>query len=286
MADIENTLSLSMGTVDLWVGDLQTQGLFYGKLLGLDTLLATAEMLELGRGQEVLIRLLARPQFAPVLRSDAGLYHTAFLYNSKGLLAQALLRVFGSAPQLYQGSADHLVSEAFYFSDPEGNGVELYVDKPRSDWRYDVQGRPLMGSEYIDEVAWVQKYRVEAASGSVSIGHVHLQIGELESAREFYGKLLLLDVTAELPTALFVARDGYHHHLGMNTWHSAGAGKRQADRLGLASFTLLYAPKVFAEVQAKLNAAGHTLVDKSATAFRVSDPWGTQIHILANGQPV
>ena len=141
-------------------------------------------------------------------------------------------------PHDFTGSSDHLVSKAFYFNDPEHNGVELYWDRDRSSWSW-AHGSIEMGTVFLDPNAFLQEHLTERAIadpviGGAQVGHVHLQVGDIDSAREFYVKRLGFETTIEMPgSALFVSAGGYHHHMAMNTWNSRGAGPR-LPALGLA----------------------------------------------------
>lgn len=139
------------------------------------------------------------------------------------------------APQSYGGSADHAVSLAFYFADPDGNGLELYTDTPREDWVWQ-DGQVSMGSAPLDPNEFIQTHlgrsATTTAAGGATMGHVHLRVGDLARARAFYADVLGFAVTAESDGALFHAVGGYHHHVATNTWGSAGAGEHP-ESLGL-----------------------------------------------------
>ena len=131
------------------------------------------------------------------------------------------------AGERFTGASDHLVSEALYLRDPEGNGIEIYRDRPREEWQYEPSGEIRMGTIALDLDAVMAELppdgRAGMADGTV-VGHVHLQVSELPGTEAFYAGELGLDVTVRsYPGALFLSRDGYHHHVGANTWASAGA---------------------------------------------------------------
>jgi len=239
----------AMGPVTLLVGDLDVQLHYYRDVLGLTVVERPDERIEgvgrpdvvvLGRGSTPLLVLRHFPDLPPTQRSQAGLFHTAILFDTREALAATLASVAHQAPQSYVGSADHLVSEAFYLTDPEGNGVELYWDRARSDWQYDADGHVVMDALLLDPNDFMARYDGRAANaggGRPVVGHVHLQVGDVPSARSFYVDALGFDVMAEWHGALFVSAGGYHHHLAVNTWNSAGAGPR-ASSLGLGEVTL------------------------------------------------
>ena len=169
------------------------------------------------------------------------------LFDSAETLATAVYSVATKYPNQFTGSSDHLVSEAFYFNDPEGNGVELYVDRDRSKWSW-VHGQVEMSTLFLDPNAYLREHLTEAganaaatgaAVGDAIIGHVHLSVGDVESAREFYVDRLGFEQTTTYGSqALFVSAGGYHHHMAMNTWNSRGAGRRQL-ALGLGKVEIV-----------------------------------------------
>jgi catechol 2,3-dioxygenase len=177
-----------------------------------------------------------RPAQAP------GLFHTAFLYPSRKELARVLKRVVQRGKR-FQGFSDHLVSEALYLADPEGNGVELYADRPRDAWRWvgssvqmateplDLEG--LMAELDGDDAHW------DGTPPDVRIGHIHLQVSDLEKAERFWADRAGFDVvTRDYPGALFVSAGGYHHHLGLNVWNSRGRSIPEGILTGLQAFSI------------------------------------------------
>lgn len=231
-----------MGIVTLAVANLDTMVDFYHRGVGLTVLNQTGATATLGRARRPLLMLHQDGSLKHASPNAAGLFHTAFLFESAAELATAVYSVARNFPASFTGSSDHLVSNAFYFDDPEGNGVELYWDLPREQWRW--QGdRVAMATELLDPNAFLREHLTEAATVAVadtpaSIGHVHLKVGDLQTGREFYVDTLGFEVTAEYGTqALFVSAGGYHHHLGMNTWQSRGAGER-TPALGLGEVSI------------------------------------------------
>jgi catechol 2,3-dioxygenase len=217
--------------------------------------------------------------------SEAGLFHTAVLFTEKSALATAVLHSAQLFPGSFTGSADHLVSEAFYFNDPEGNGVELYWDRPRDTWTVD-NGQIQMDTLALDPNAFIEHNATEesiAAHGSaeVSIGHVHLSVGDTAIAREFYVDHIGFDQTFDWnKQALFVSAGGYHHHMAMNIWRSRGAGVRQpALGLGLVEITLPTSDDAGQLVE-RLDDHGYLLRHDGAVVD-VDDPWGNVVRIKA-----
>ncbi|TCB96867.1 VOC family protein [Micromonospora zingiberis] len=268
-----------MGPVELLTGDLDRLREFYTKGVGLSPISVDDREVTLGRDDVPLLRLVRADAPADDPR-QAGLYHSAFLFPDEPALARALLDTATAAPGAFQGASDHRVSQAFYFADPDGNGVELYVDRPRDQWRWE-NGRVVMGSTAIDPNAFIDTHLDRGATGpatGLTMGHVHLRGGDLAQAERFYADALGFAVTARTDGALFLAADGYHHHLAVNVWSSAGAGARP-DSLGLRTVAVHVAG--LGELDAleqRLTSAG---VDyqRADASIVVRDPWGTQVAV-------
>ncbi|MDQ1598392.1 MAG: catechol 2,3-dioxygenase [Microbacteriaceae bacterium] len=236
----------TMGPVTLLVGDLDAMTKYYRDAVSLRVLVGAERAagtdadntVTLGRGTTPVIILVHAPELKHASAHEAGLFHTAILFETEEALAAAVYSVAQKYPNTFTGSSDHLVSKAFYFTDPEGNGVELYWDRDRSAWSW-THGTLEMSTLYLDPNLFLREHLTEAAVaepviGGATVGHVHLQVGDVETARQFYVHLLGFETMGELPgSALFVSAGGYHHHLAMNTWNSRGAGPRQL-ALGLS----------------------------------------------------
>ena len=234
-----------MGTVRLTASDLSRSREFYERALGLHGAPTGEGDLALATEDGTTLVELRESRSAPALDPRAtGLFHLAVLVPSRLDLAQALRRVAESGAPL-DGASDHLVSEALYLSDPDGNGIEIYRDRPRAEWRTDADGNLAMATLPLDlrDVA----SELERAPGpqdhapdGTTIGHVHLQVAELAEIEAFYASVLGFDVTVRgYPGALFVSAGGYHHHLGLNTWHSAGSRPPQPGAIGLRSYEIV-----------------------------------------------
>lgn len=206
--------STSMGAVTLRVGDLDGMTRFYRDVLTLDVVAADGDTVALGRAGVPLVILQHSPDLPHAARGSAGLFHTAILFETQAALAVALASVAQHAPASFTGSADHLVSQAFYVTDPEGNGVELYWDRARTQWSW-THGRIEMDTLYLDPNAFLGEHLTEAAvatrtEDAASIGHVHLSVGDVRTAREFYVGRLGFDETLDYGgQALFVSAGGY-----------------------------------------------------------------------------
>ncbi len=267
--------NIEMGVVELNVADLLSQKEFYSALVGLDVLLESESSVTLGYQNREVIKLIHTPDLPSFPQNSAGLYHTAILFESRASLAQSVLRILQNDPQRYSGASDHAVSEAFYFNDPEENGVELYVDRDSSNWQW-VNGQVVMSSLYIDPGEYIRTYAQTSATPSKKMGHIHLQVGDIKVARDFYVDTLGFTVTSEMPTALFVSDGKYHHHIGMNIWESAGSGKREITR-GLKSFEVLLSSKSEIVILKKRLDNSKVTYEASVHGISVKDPWGNLI---------
>ncbi|KAB1643930.1 VOC family protein [Gulosibacter chungangensis] len=269
----------SMGVVELITDDLEPMRAYYVDAVGLEVISEDAEQISLGHnGEQVLsIRVEDRPQDS---YANAGLYHSAILYPDEQALAQVIANIATVAPQSFGGSADHAVSLAFYFADPDGNGLELYVDTPPETWVWE-DGLEKMGSAPLDPNLFIEQHLGTAPSSEqVTMGHVHLRVGNLQDARAFYADTLGFAVTAEADGALFYAAGGYHHHVATNTWMSQGADERPESQ-GLGSITVnLGSPEALAEVADRLTAA-EIAFEQGDGIITVNDPWGNTVMLLA-----
>jgi catechol 2,3-dioxygenase len=235
----------------------------------------------LGAGGVPLVRLEHRPDARPDDPRTAGLYHTAFLMPTRADLARWILHAAHNKVPL-TGASDHAVSEAFYLDDPEGNGIEVYCDRPAESWQW-INGDLKMTTDPLDiedivrEVAPTAAY--PGAPDGLRIGHVHLRVGDIARAEAFYRDALGLDVTRRRHGATFLSSGHYHHHIAGNVWHSAGAGRRDDDRAGLSWLALEAADAAsFDAVEARLRAAGMPLA-AMATGVETADPWGARLRI-------
>jgi catechol 2,3-dioxygenase len=234
----------AIGAVSLTVSDLARSQDFYERTIGLNATELSDGDVSLGvAGATPLIRL-SRDASAPERGPRAtGLYHQAILVPDRRELAISLARLVAARWPL-DGASDHLVSEALYLSDPDGNGIEIYRDRPRADWpRTDgaitMATLPLDLDDLIGELSGPSDVTARMPAGT-SIGHVHLQVAELSETEAFYGGVIGLDVIVRLHgQALFMSAGGYHHHIGMNTWHSAGGEPPAPGSLGLRHYEIV-----------------------------------------------
>lgn len=263
---------LQLEPSQLYVGDFEKMLHFYQTEVGLDTLSKSKDAAVLGYGDTAAIELIAKPQLSFTSPRSAGLFHNAIIYASRGDLANTVGGLLYRTPQLFSGTGDHLVSEAFYFNDPEGNGLELYFDRPRESWEW-IDGQVAMDTLYIDPIQYIGSYASDTNKNSRQLGHVHLRVGDIPTARVFYVDLLGFDVTADIGSALFVSVGGYHHHIGLNTWLSQGAGMR-IPSLGLSEVTITLSSDHDVSLLASRLEAANYLFTYARSILRVNDPWG------------
>lgn len=274
------TAPLRIGAVRLKVRDLDAVSTFYQTVLGLSPVATSDHRITLGTGDTPLLELVGDPNLAPLDPRQAGLFHTAFLMPTRSDLAHWLAYVMAARVPL-QGASDHIVSEALYLADPEGNGIEVYTDRPVSRWR-GPKGEIQMSTDPLD----VQEL-LRGAEGTDwtgfpedgSIGHVHLQVGDTAEADRFYRDVLGLDIAARYPGASFYGSGGYHHQLAGNVWNSRRAGKRPEDMAGLDAVQILVRDAAdLAAIAARADSAGITSI-KDTGGLTLHDPWGTSITI-------
>jgi catechol 2,3-dioxygenase len=231
--------SIQLGSVTLRVADLGRALAFYEGVLGFDAAATGAHSATLAAGpnSSVLLELEASPAARARRPGEAGLFHVALLFPTRASLGRMLTHLASADVRL--GAADHGVSEALYLADPEGNGLELYVDRPAAAWpALAADGQVTMFTEALDLTA-LAAAGAEAQGPTlprdVRVGHIHLAVSSLGHAEEFYGRRLGFAVRQRsYPGALFMARDGYHHHIGANTWRSRTGATPGA--LGLVRF--------------------------------------------------
>lgn len=255
---------MQFGKVSLNVNNLEQMQEFYADVLGLE--------------DNSVVELIHRPDLSQALPNDAGLYHLAIVHETQAGLAQTLDSVLAKTPHLFHGSADHLVSEAFYLNDPEGNGIEIYFDRPRDTWQWN-DGQVVMATLPLDPRQYIYDHLTDIQQPDKRIGHVHLKVGDIAQAKEFYVDTLGFDITFALPTALFVSRDGYHHHIGLNTWHSLGAGVR-GETVGLVQVEMSLPQQAFDSLQQSLNTSNIEIVEENNT-LSFSDPWGNRFVVTS-----
>jgi catechol 2,3-dioxygenase len=276
-----------LGEVKLKISDLVQSLRFYTEIVGLRVLDQTEHTAALtADGQTTLVLLEQIPDavVAPERRRTTGLYHYALLLPSRKELGIVLKRLIANRTPI--GQADHLVSEALYLSDPDNNGIEIYADRPRSEWKRDANGDYVMATDPIDWEGLLQEAGEEDISKGLPpetiMGHVHLHTAGLPESRAFYNGLLGFDIVGDYTQmrALFVSAGGYHHHLGLNIWAGIGAPAPSPQLTGLDYYTIVYPDHgELSSTLERLLAAGVTVEQQDdGTAF-VTDPSSVRIKL-------
>lgn len=273
---------MRIGKVKLKVRDLDAVSGYYRSVMGLEEIARDDRKATLGKGETPLLVLEADPALAPGDRRHAGLFHTAFLMPTRADLARWAGHIAETGMRIL-GASDHIVSEAFYLADPEGNGIEVYADCPVAQW-LDAKGNIQMTTERLDVQDLLAAGEGTSWSGfpeKGSIGHVHLQVGDTADANGFYRDILGFDIAADYPGASFYGSGGYHHQLAGNVWNSRGAARRPQGMAGLDAVEIVVRDEAdIAAIVARAEQAGiEAAANGEGTTLR--DPWGIAI-MLAN----
>jgi catechol 2,3-dioxygenase len=274
---------LHIGAIGLAARDLGLLADYYQKLLGLTVLERTNRIARLGVAGVTLVEIEHRPNAKPDDPREAGLYHTAFLMPTRADHARWILHIARNRIPI-TGASDHSVSEAFYLDDPEGNGIEVYNDRPEEKWQRQ-DGLIVMATKQLDVEAILREVDPAAADypaapEGLRIGHVHLRVGSVTQAEDFYRGTIGLDLTRRRGGATFMSSGGYHHHVGANVWHSESAGRRDDARAGLAWYSMEASNAATVDtIGGRLQAAGAP-VDSIAGGIETNDPWGTRIRLV------
>lgn len=267
----------------LAVEDLPMMSKWYREALGLSVIETSASGETLGVAGLPLLTLTAGSNARRAPRSAPGLFHTAFLMPSRTELGRWLVHAAHNNIAL-TGASDHLVSEAIYLDDPEGNGIEIYRDRAREEWDYQPEGTVAMATRPLDLQALYDETPKENFGGmadGTAIGHIHLQVSDIPQADGFFRDVLGLDIMARYPGASFFASGKYHHHVAANIWNSRGQPKRDAAMTGLADYTLRFNdPAKLETALAKLEELEIATTRNGATVSLI-DPWGIGLKLSA-----
>ena len=273
-----------LGPVELTVTDLDRSIGFYERAIGLEPHRREQTTAALGAGGEDLLVLVEDPAARRPGR-HAGLYHFALLHPSRLELARAALRLAATSTPI-DGASDHGISEAIYLPDPDGNGLELAADRPRDVWpdlsRMAAGPRPLdlRGLVALADDATPPEH----ADRGLTVGHVHLHVGDLDAALHFYRDVLGFELITRLPSAVFVAAGGYHHHVGLNTWRGEGVPPAPDGVVGLRHFTIVLADGEELRAARERLANAGVEAEPHGDATLVRDPSGNRI-LLRAGDP-
>ncbi len=272
-----------LGPVHLRVADLSNLVNYY-TTLGLHLHQRQNRQAVLGDGTTELLVLDEHPDGQRV-RGTSGLYHFAILLPSRADLGRAL-RHFSQSAIPVGGASDHAVSEALYLTDPEGNGIEVYRDRPRSEWTYP-DGTLLINTAPFDVAGVLAAGDADSTEwngfpAGTAIGHIHLHVGSIDATEGFYRDILGFDlITRYGPSATFLSAGAYHHHIGANTWAGVGAPIAPANAWGLSHFTIeVPGMQAISDVRTGVEAAGISIAERDDGYF-VRDPSGNGILLRA-----
>ncbi|MEP6999167.1 MAG: VOC family protein [bacterium] len=272
-----------LGHVSLQIADLSRSIEYYERVLGLHALerTATAAMLGTHEGAMPIVHLTERAGATPSPHhARLGLYHYAILLPNRPALGRFISHL-GEIGETV-GAADHLVSEALYLRDPDGLGIEVYADRPRSSWAMENRQLKMASNplDFDDVVRSAEGQRWAGMPGGTVMGHVHLHVADLDRAAAFYHAALGLDkMVWSYPGALFLAAGGYHHHLGLNTWAGAAAPRPTDADARLLEWRIILPSAI--EVQraaASLASSGFAVVADGDDCI-ATDPWGTSVRL-------
>ena len=269
-----------VGQVHIKVSDLQRSLGFYREIIGFDVLEESKQKAVLTADGKVPLLVIEQPDFPePKQPRTTGLYHFALLLPDRKELAKALVHLLQSGYPL-DGAADHFVSEALYLADPDGNGIEIYADRPDHTWKWD-QGEVVMGTEALDAQGLIKEDDGKPWTGlpqQTVMGHIHLHVSDLAEAEHFYLQGLGFEgVLSYGKQALFTSTGRYHHHIGLNTWNGIGAPAPSENSSGLKSFTLvLPSNEALKETADRLEKMG-AYVKEEAGEVITRDPAGNVI---------
>ncbi|MBT2646650.1 VOC family protein [Bacillus sp. ISL-34] len=269
-----------VGEVSINVLDLNKAILFYQEIIGLQVLKkADRQAVLTTDGKTPLLTLEQPADVIPKEGRTTGLYHFALLLPSRADLSIFLRHLLQTKYPF--GAADHEVSEALYITDPDGNGIEVYSDRPSTDWKW-AEGEVAMGTDPLDGNDLLEESDDEwrKLPAGTLMGHIHLHVADLRKTEEFYMLGLGFSVVNRYGGALFTSTGGYHHHIGLNTWNGVGAPAPKENSVGLNWYTLVYADEEARnKVAEQLKEIGAIVTEKEGF-FAVTDPSGNEIHLV------
>ncbi|MGI8650311.1 MAG: VOC family protein [Rubrobacter sp.] len=274
----------SVGRVELTVADIGRALGFYRDILGFEVEESNGVARLSADGRELVV-LTESPGAPPQPEGTTGLYHYAILLPDRPSLGRVLKRITSSGYPLW-GASDHLVSEALYLDDPDGNGIEIYRDRPRDEWRTAPDGNIEMATLRLNLREVLDSGEEEDWQGppaGTTIGHMHLHVGDLAKAEEFYVGVLGLDVMARYAgAAWFLSAGGYHHHLGVNIWAGQDAPPAPEGTAGLRNFELVVPDaEELDKVMTRLSEA-NVSYEEDGDTITLRDPWGAGIVVVAS----
>lgn len=269
-----------ISSYELNVKDLDKMSAFYQDAIGLQLLESHDNTHILGIDGQAILTLAQKDDLQLASPRDAGLFHAAFLLPDRKDLANFLKHAIDKNVKL-TGASDHLVSEALYLNDPEGNGIEIYTDRSEDSWPKDNDGI-VMDTVALDIDALLRlapEQPWQSMPSGTKIGHIHLRVGDLSLAKDFYTSVLNLKIMETYPGALFFARGGYHHHIATNIWHSKGSKTIAEKTTGLRSVSFHFNDASEREKMIdKAQKSHHLSYDQDKTPI-ITDPWNIKFKL-------
>lgn len=268
--------------LNLKVTNLERSLAFYQEVIGLKVLTQTNQTADLtADGKTVLVSIEQPADVIPKQGRTTGLYHFALLLPTRADLGR-LLKHFLQVRYPLQGASDHLVSEAIYLADPDGNGIEVYADRPASNWSWS-NGEVEMATVALDAenlLAAGEGSEWDGLPAGTIMGHIHLHVSELQKTEEFYTKGLGFEVVTRYGgQALFISTGKYHHHIGLNTWNGVGAPPASEHSAGMESYTMVFPNEEKRnQIISQLKQIGATVTEENGS-FMTADPSGNRIQL-------
>ncbi|MEH7388330.1 VOC family protein [Bacillus sp. JJ1521] len=271
-----------LGYVELQVSDLEQSLSFYQEIIGLRLLEKNGSSAKLtADGTTPILTLIEESSFVERPFGTTGLFHFAILVPNREELALVLNHLIDSEYPL-QGVSDHQYSEAIYLADPDFNGIEIYVDRDPDLWIEDDAGGYVGGTYELDVKGLLSEMNGKDWSGlsnDTRLGHMHLQVSNIEKSEEFYVDALGFNVVSKDAQKLFVSKDDYHHHIGMNTWAGEGLPKPPENALGLRFYTTHFTSEEYNQAKLQLKNLGFSYTEEN-DVITTEDPSGNQIKII------
>ncbi|GAA0603527.1 catechol 2,3-dioxygenase [Virgibacillus siamensis] len=269
-----------VGEVNINVTNLDRSVQFYQSVIGFNVLDQTERKAVLTADGKTALLTLEQPEnVLPKESRKAGLYHFAILLPTRADLSAFLKHIASSGIRI--GAADHYVSEALYLSDPDGNGIEVYHDRPAAEWTW-TGDQVSMATEQLDAEGLLAEGNKEwnGLPGETVMGHIHLHVADLEEAKTFYMDGLGFRVVTDYPGALFTSTNEYHHHIGLNIWNGQGATAPSQNSAGLNWYTLVFPDQETRDTAASSLVKVGADVQKEADKYVTKDPSGTVVHLV------
>ncbi|WP_462409838.1 VOC family protein [Neobacillus sp. Marseille-QA0830] len=280
MEKFHKSPNIFVGEVNIKVKNLEYSTTFYQNVIGLKVLEKTDRKTVLTTDGKTALLTLEQPNdVISKPQQTAGLYHFAILLPTRADLSVFLRHILEIRYPL--GAGDHYVSEALYLNDPDGNGIEVYRDRPSSEWTWK-NGLVDMATEEVDAEGILAESNAEwngLPAGTV-MGHIHLHVSDLAASQEFYTKGLGFDIVSHYPQAVFLSTGGYHHHIAINTWQGVGAPTPPNNSVGLNWYTLVFPDEAAREKAVQRLNSLHAPVEKKADDYVTNDPAGNKIRLV------